>query len=112
MEEKIVYFEKAGPGNTEVTFRLALERAKARGINKFVLASTTGDTAKMAAEILAGTGITMVIIPHQYSGGRQRFPLDLVKSLESQGHHVYFAASLFGTENFYGISTPRLLSFL
>jgi hypothetical protein len=112
LEEKIVYFEKAGQGNTEETLRLSIERAKARGIKKFVLASTTGETARLAAERLAGTGITMTIIPHQYSGGQQKFPLELVKNLEKQGHHVYFAASLFGTENFYGISTPRLLSFL
>jgi hypothetical protein len=112
LEEKIVYFEKAGQGNTEETLRLSIERAKARGIKKFVLASTTGETARLAAERLAGTGITMTIIPHQYSGGQQKFPLELVNSLEKQGHHVYFAASLFGTENFYGISTPRLLSFL
>ena len=112
MEEKIVYFEKAGQSNTEETLRLSIERAKARGITKFVLASTTGETARVAAERLAGTGITMTIIPHQYSGGQQKFPLELVKSLEKQGHHVYFATSLFGTENFYGSSTPRLLSFL
>lgn len=112
MEEKITYFEKPGAGNTEETLRLAIERAKARGINKFMLASTTGDTARLAAERLAGTGITMVVIPHQYSSGKQRFPLELVSSLEKQGHHVYFAVSLFGTENFYGNSTPRLLSFL
>ena len=90
MEEKIVYFEKPGVGNTEETLRLAVERAQARGIKKIVLASTRGDTARLAAERLAGTGITMTVIPHQYSGGReQRFPLELKESLEKQGHHVH-----------------------
>ena len=50
MEEKIVYFEKPGVGNTEETLRLAVERAQARGIKKIVLASTRGDTARLAAE--------------------------------------------------------------
>ena len=113
MEEKIVYFEKPGVGNTEETLRLAVERAQARGIKKIVLASTRGDTARLAAERLAGTGITMTVIPHQYSGGReQRFPLELKESLEKQGHHVHFATSLFATENLYGSPIPRVMAFL
>lgn len=113
MEEKIVYFEKPGVGNTEETLRLAVERAQARCIKKIVLASTRGDTARLAAERLAGTGITMTVIPHQYSGGReQRFPLELKESLEKQGHHVHFATSLFATENLYGSPIPRVMAFL
>ena len=113
MEEKIVYFEKPGVGNTEETLRLVIERAKARGITKIVIASTRGDTARLAAERLTGTGITMVVIPHQYSSGReQRFPLELKESLEKQGHHVHFATSLFATENLYGSSIPRVMAFL
>ena len=113
MEEKIVYFEKPGIGNTEETLRLAVERAQARGIKMIVIASTRGDTARLAAERLAGTGITMTVIPHQYSGGReQRFPLELKESLEKQGHHVHFATSLFATENLYGSPIPRVMAFL
>jgi hypothetical protein len=113
LEEKIVYFEKPGVGNTEETLRLAVERAQARCIKKIVLASTRGDTARLAAERLAGTGITMTVIPHQYSGGReQRFPLELKESLEKQGHHVHFATSLFATENLYGSPVPRVMAFL
>jgi uncharacterized protein len=113
LEEKIVYFEKAGPANTEETLRLAIERAKARGIKKIILASTRGDTARLAAERLTGTGITMIVIPHQYGGGNeQQFPLKFVSSLEKQGHHVHFATTLFGTENLYGMTIPRVMSFL
>ena len=70
MEEKIVYFEEPGDTNTEETLSLAIERAKARGINKIVLASTSGSTARLAAKRLTGTGITMVVIPHQYGFGK------------------------------------------
>ena len=113
MEEKIVYFEEPGSGNTEKTLRLALERAKARGIKKIVLASTRGDTAKLAAKLFKGTGITMVVIPHPYGFGQvQRFPLELVKTLEKQGHSVHFATTLFHTEELYGSTTPRVMAFL
>jgi hypothetical protein len=113
LEEKIVYFEKPGVGDTEETLRLAIERAKARGITKIVLASTRGDTARLAAKHLTGTGITMVVIPHQYGfGPGQRFPPELVKALEKQGHSVHFATHLFHTENLYGIATPRVMAVL
>lgn len=113
MEEKNVYFEEPGIGNTEETLRLAIERAKARGINKIVLASTRGDTARLAAERLTGTGITMVVIPHQYSFGQaQRFPSELVRILEQQGHFVHFGTMLFHTENLYGITVPRVMAVL
>ena len=113
MEEKIVYFEEPGADNTDKTLNVAIERAKARGINKIVLASTTGETARLAAKRLAGTGITMVVIPHQYGFGKgQRFPLELVKTLEKQGHSVHFATHLFHTENLYGFATPRAMAVL
>jgi hypothetical protein len=113
MEEKITYFEEPGMVNTEETLRLAIERAKARGIKKIVVASTRGDTARVLAEKLTGTGITMVVIPHMYGWGQgQRFPQELVKELEKQGHAVHFATNLFHTEELYGISTPRVMAFL
>ena len=60
MEEKIVYFEEPGRENTEETLRLAAERARLRGISKIVLASTRGDTARLAAAMFAGTGVKRI----------------------------------------------------
>jgi uncharacterized protein len=112
MEEKIVYFEEPGIGNTEVTLRLAAERAKARGIKKIIIASTRGETAKQAAEIWAGTGIQMVVVPHQYGfmAPAQRFPAELAAQLNKQGHAVHFGTMLFHTEHFYGVETPRVMA--
>lgn len=108
-----MYFEKPGVGNTEETLCLAIERAKARGITKIVLASTRGDTARLAAKRLSGTGINMVVVPHQYGFGPvQRFPPELIKALEKQGHSIHFATHLFHTENLYGNATPRVLAVL
>src|SRR5512137_1205311 len=111
MEEKITYFEQSGVANTEETLSLALQRAKDRGIQKIVLASTRGDTARLFAAKLAGSNIKMVVVPHQYGfgpEGRQRFPKELVIDLERQGHCVYFGTMLFHTEGFYGNNTPHL----
>ena len=111
MEEKIVYFDKGGNQNTAETLKLAVERAKARGIKKLLLASTRGDTAKELAPMLKGTGIKMVVVPHQYGfGPGQRFPPDLVKELEKQGHEVYFGTMLFHTDGFYGTNAPTVLA--
>ncbi len=111
MEETITYFETAGLDNTEETLRLATERAEARGINKIVLASTRGDTARRYAEILAGTGIEMVVVPHQYGFGEgQRFPQELVSELEKKGHRVHFGTMLFHTDSFYGERAPSVMA--
>lgn len=112
MEEKITYFEQPGITNTGETLRLAIGRAQIRGINKIVLASTGGDTARLAAELLTDTGIKMIVIPHQYSFERsQRFPTELVTKLEKQGHCVHFSTNLFHTENLYGTTIPRVIAF-
>ena len=113
MEEKIVYYEQPGNDRTEETLKLALERAKARGIKKVVLASTWGDTAKLAAERWAGTGIKIVVIPHQYgfmAEPGQHFPPELITQLEKQGHVVHFGTMLFHTENFYGVTVSRAMA--
>ena len=111
MEEKITYFETPGMDNTETTLLLSLERAKARGINTILLASTRGDTARKAAELFAGTGIKMVVVPHQYGFGEtQRFPKELITELEKKGHRVYFGTMLFHTDSFYGEKAPTLIA--
>jgi len=111
LEEKIVYFETPGLENTAETLRLAAERAKARGINKIVLASTRGDTARLAMERFAGTDIKMVVVPHQYGFGEtQRFPPELIAELEQKGHRVHFGTMLFHTDGFYGMNAPTALA--
>jgi hypothetical protein len=111
LEEKIVYFESPGKRNTEETLNLAIERARARGVKTIVLASTHGDTARQAAEMLEGTGIRMVVVPHQpgfMSGAR--FPEDLAAELGARGHIVHFGTMLFHTERFYKNDTPHAMA--
>jgi hypothetical protein len=113
VEQRIVYFEKPGPTNTDVTLRLAAEQAKLRGIGKIILASTRGFTAKRAAALLADTGIKLIVIPHQYGfTDSQLFPQDLVTTLEQQGHAVHFGTMLFHTENFHGSGAPEAMAMI
>lgn len=113
LEEKIIYFEAPGRENTKETLRLIAERAKSRGISKIVLASTRGDTARLAAEHFTGTNIKMVVVPHQYGFGEtQRFPMKLASELERKGHHVHFGTMLFHTDGFYGMNTPSVMATL
>jgi hypothetical protein len=114
MKETIVYFEEPGQQNTQETLDLALARARARGIKKIVLASTRGETALLASNIFARSGIKMVVVPHQY-GFRpdgQRFPEELIPELEQQGHRVYFGTMLFHTDDLYGSRVPSMLAMI
>ena len=110
MEEKIVYFEESGKVNTEAALKLALERAKARGIKKVVMASTTGETAKLAAKLWKNEGIKLVIVPHQFGFMGMKFPPELKTELEKQGHVVHFGTMLFHTDRFYGVDTPTIMA--
>jgi len=111
MEEKIIYFEKAGKENSVRVIELVKERAVARGIQKIVLASTRGDTARTMAESLQGTGLRLIVIPWQYGfRDTQPFPRELVDELEGKGHRVHFGTMLFHTEELYGNKTPQLMA--
>lgn len=113
MEKRIVYFEEAGEANTDETLRLTAEEAKLRGINKVVLASTRGETARLAAARFAGTGVQLVVVPHQYGFTQsQRFPPGLVEELEHHGHRVHFGTMLFHTDGFYGSGTPEAMAMI
>jgi uncharacterized protein len=114
IEETIVYFEEPGQQNTEMTLNLALARAKARGINKVVLASARGNTARAAARLFDATDIKMVVIPHQYGlmPEGQIFPKELIAELEQKGHCVYFSTMLFHTDDLYGSRIPSMLAMI
>ncbi len=112
MEEKIVYFEKPGKSNTPEVIRLVKERAQARGINRFVVASTRGSTARDFLEAVSGTEHRLVIIPWQFGfkGEDQPFPRELTRELRAGNHQVHFGTMLFHTTEFYGTGAPQALA--
>jgi hypothetical protein len=112
MESKIVYFEKRDSENTEATFQLVKARLDAGGINKLVMASTTGATAQKAMEFFKDSGIKLVVVPHQFDFQRKvnPFPAGVVKSLRDSGHEVHFGTMLFHTHGLYESSAPVLMA--
>ena len=112
MEEKIVYFEKPGKENTAEVIKLVLERAKSRKINRIVLASTRGYTAKSFLDAVEGKDINLVVVPLQFNLKEEgnRFPQELVKELQEKKHIVYFGTMLFDTGDLYGTNTPMALA--
>jgi len=87
-----MYFERAGKENTQKTLQIAKEEAIKRRINHIVIASTFGDTALAAAQMLIGTGINLVVVTHN-TGIRepnlQTFDQETRKKIENMGGKVH-----------------------
>lgn len=112
MESRIVYFEDRKPENTLTTFQLVRERLNNSRIKKLVIASTTGDTARKAAEFFKHAEVKLIVVPHQFDFRRKvnPFPPELVISLRDSGHEVHFGTMLFHTDNFYESKAPTLMA--
>lgn len=109
--EQITYYDSPGKQNTQKTLEVAIGAAKSAGIDRMVVASTTGDTAKRAAEMVADEDISLIVIPHQYGWADEpEFDLDLIPELEEQGHTVHFGTMLFHTYEFYGTDAPTAMA--
>ncbi len=63
-EKKIVYFDRPGKENTEATLTLAVERMRELGINHLVVASSYGETAKKAVEMVKEDEKLVVVTYH------------------------------------------------
>jgi len=112
MVSKIVYFEERKPENTETTLGLVKARLNGAGIQKLVIASTTGATAKKAMEFFRDSGIKLIVVPHQFDFRRKVNPFspEMVKSLRDSGHEVHFGTMLFHTNSLYESSAPILMA--
>ena len=58
------YFDSPGPGNTADCARFAVERARELSLSRIVVASTSGETARIFHEVVKGTGIDLIIVTH------------------------------------------------
>lgn len=61
-EIKCLAFDEPGPDNTEATIAISGARAAALGIDEFVVATSTGRTALMAAKALPGKRVIGVTL--------------------------------------------------
>ena len=59
---RILYFDSPGKINTEDTLKAARGRAEELKINQIVLASTHGNTAKLAVEIFKGLKVDIIAV--------------------------------------------------
>ncbi len=97
MELKTVYFTNPGRENTEQVLRIARRRAEELGINTILVASTRGDTAVKAMEVLQE--LRVIAVTH-VSGFRapnsQEFTEENRQIVESKGGIVLTTTHTFG----------------
>jgi len=96
MELKTTYFENPGRENTEEVLRIVKQRAEELGIKTIVVASTGGDTAVKATEVL--NGFKIIAVSHS-TGMRgpntQEFTEENRKIVESKGGVVFTTTHAF-----------------
>jgi hypothetical protein len=96
-KSSITYFGKKGKENTKKVLDIAQMKAKELEITNVIVASTTGYTAKLAAEILGGLNI--VVVTHAagfIEPDGQEFDDQIKSSLELKGVKVLTAQHTFG----------------
>jgi hypothetical protein len=87
----IYYFDRPGGENTRDAARMAIERAKALGIRRIVVASTGGSTALAFLEAVKGTGIGLVVVTHVVGfekPGVWEFSDEAAKTLRAAGVRI------------------------
>lgn len=94
-------FEKQGPQNTEETLKLAIEAARHEGIQKLVVASSTGETASKLAD-MEHEGLQIICVGYArgvFGKHEPRMTAEMQRSLEERGVIVYMAShALSGAE--------------
>ena len=96
-EASCVYLQKAGPENTERALELAGERAQELGLRHIVVASTSGRTGALAAEMLPAYHV--VAVAHSAGFPRpneQELQAEYRARIEAAGGDILIAQHAFG----------------
>lgn len=91
MKKSIVYFDQPGKVNTVDVLEIVKENLNLADVKYLVIASTTGETAMKAVEILGDTGVEIICVgEHTGFWGEdiQKFSGEMKKKLESKGVKV------------------------
>ena len=116
---KIVYFDRAGQGNTAAVVEVVKARCDKLGITHVVVASDSGETALRFWEALRETGVSLISVPEHagYAGGDEAsITPEKKKELEEKGVHVLICAhALSGvgrsiTKKFGGITPTEIIA--
>lgn len=119
MEKGIVYFDRPGKHNTVDVLNAVKKYLNSSNIEYLVVASTSGDTAWKAFEIVGDTGINIVCVGEHtgfWGGDIQKFSPEMMNKLENNGVRVLIAShSLSGVERsisnrFKGISGVEIIA--
>jgi len=62
MQRELTLFEKPGPDNTELTLQAARRRAELLELQHAVFATSTGESALMAADVFDGSGVQLIAV--------------------------------------------------
>lgn len=90
--EFIMYFEKPGIENTDITLKVAFNHAAHKGIKDIIIASTTGYSAEKILQIPGREAFNIVVVTHNTGfkeEGVQSFPADLRQKLTENGIKVH-----------------------
>ncbi|MFY9193858.1 MAG: pyruvate kinase alpha/beta domain-containing protein [Methanoculleus sp.] len=82
------YFDAPGAENTSDAARFAVERAQELGINKIVVASTSGRTALVFRDAMRGTDLKLIVVTHVIGfsrPGEWEFDEEVAASLLAEG---------------------------
>lgn len=98
MEYKVTYFEKPGYENTDLTLKLAKQRAEQLGIKNVVVASYTGYVGIKASEVFKGYNLIVVAgVVGFKEPNVHRLSQENRSKIEKNGGKILHAAHSFGT---------------
>jgi len=94
MRREALFFEKAGPANTDETIAAAVQRAEELGIRYLVVASTSGDTAQKLREAVGERDMHVVCVTYHagFREGDETMPVERREQLRQMGVEVVIAS--------------------
>ncbi|RLI47767.1 hypothetical protein DRO61_07435 [Candidatus Bathyarchaeota archaeon] len=96
MENKIYYFEKIKPENSDILLAIVKEKALENGIKHIVVASTRGATGVKAAKVFKDSEINVVVVTHQIGPKGPELTKDNEKMIKDLGAQIVTCTHAFG----------------
>ncbi len=98
-KREVIYFEKAGPVNTDACLEVVKRVIEEDGLKNVVVASTFGDTGlKFAKALKEIPYVNLVVVTHNYGfkePGTNELAPEVRRELESLGAKVYTGTHVF-----------------
>lgn len=117
--KEIIYFDRAGPQNTDAVVEAVKKRCEELGIRHIVVASNTGDTALKFWDVLKDTNVKLVSVTEHagFSGGDDVFITpERRQELQEKGIQVLMASHILSSiarsisNKFGGVSHVQIIA--